>query len=203
MSSDEISARFERFFYIGNMLQSICHGITLYLAFNSIVLLAKPLCIRTPTLANHGLPGIHIQLPNRLSIKQRIFFIAYVLVMVLCMTFALASNVLFGQQLWIDHRDFKGGPSAYWAHAASSWFNVTGSAMCMFANCMGDLLSAIAPLMIIHRMASGKAWEKDTVQQMSALQGIESFELSSPSPTASDNETLGLDRTDSNVSCIA
>ncbi|KAJ8075615.1 hypothetical protein PM082_021245 [Marasmius tenuissimus] len=294
-----------------------------------------------PTPATLGLPEPHVQLPNQLSTRQRIFFIAYILVMVSCLTFALASNALFGQQLWIDHKDFKGGPSAYWDHMASSWFNVTGSAMCMFVNCMGDLLSlyrcyiiwasnrivviipglfflastamaiisliqsaspgsslfvgtslrfyvpwivltcslnvivttliiyrlvstrlqvrqstrhkelyriytgpvavlvesalpfsilgvvfavlvgvgnnvflifnaiwgsyvAIAPLMIIHRMASGKAWEKDTAQQMSTLQWIElSLELPPPSPTTSDNETVGLDPTDSNVSCIA
>ncbi|ESK86671.1 hypothetical protein Moror_9670 [Moniliophthora roreri MCA 2997] len=110
---------FERCLYIANILAAIIYGILLYTACSSVHLLATG---------------------HARSRRNRIFFIGYIIVMVICMTFAMASNALAGQMMWIEHRDMEGGPLAYYLATAANWTNVTGTALDMFGNFMGDLL---------------------------------------------------------------
>jgi len=56
------------------------------------------------------------------------------------MTWAMLANALLGQEMWVEHRDFPGGPSAYFAANSSVWYNVVGSAADAFADFMGDAL---------------------------------------------------------------
>ncbi|ESK83249.1 hypothetical protein Moror_15078 [Moniliophthora roreri MCA 2997] len=110
---------FERCLYIANILAAIIYGILLYTACSSVYLLATG---------------------HARTQKSRIFFIGYIIVMVICMTFVMASNALAGQMMWIEHRDTEGGPFAYYLATAANWTGVTGTTLNMFGNFMGDLL---------------------------------------------------------------
>ncbi|KAL0562817.1 hypothetical protein V5O48_019261, partial [Marasmius crinis-equi] len=65
--------------------------------------------------------------------------------MLVCMTFALATNGLAGQMMWIEHRDVEGGPYQQFLDTASDWENVTGTAFDQFGNFLGDLLLSALP----------------------------------------------------------
>ncbi|KAJ8076158.1 hypothetical protein PM082_022143 [Marasmius tenuissimus] len=114
---------FERCFYIGNLLQSFMYGITVYLAYSSISMLRS-----NQPLSKGQTKG------------SRQFLIIYVIAITISMTFALATNGLAGQMMWIEHRDVEGGPYMYFLITASNWTNVLGTAMDMFGNFLGDLL---------------------------------------------------------------
>ncbi|KAL0066823.1 hypothetical protein AAF712_006226 [Marasmius tenuissimus] len=127
-SEDPAALLFERCFYIGNILQSII----LYVAFDSIALL------RERRYSSNRFTGI-VRTQDNIA-GNRVFLIAYVLVMLVCMTFALATNGLAGQRMWIEFRDVEGGPFQQFTDTASNWENVTGTAFDQFGNFLGDLL---------------------------------------------------------------
>lgn len=52
----------------------------------------------------------------------------------------MIANSLLGQEMWIEHRNYPGGPVAYWTDNGAVWYNVLGSAADMFGNFMGDAL---------------------------------------------------------------
>ncbi|KAJ8090151.1 hypothetical protein PM082_018736 [Marasmius tenuissimus] len=131
-SEDPAALLFERCFYIGNILQSICYGIILYVAFDSIALL------RERRYSSNRFTGI-VRTQDNIA-GNRVFLIPYVLVMLFCMTFALATNGLAGQRMWIEFRDVEGGPFQQFTDTASNWENVTGTAFDQFGNFLGDLL---------------------------------------------------------------
>jgi hypothetical protein len=79
-------------------------------------------------------------LNDRSQKSQKIFYITYSVVLLICLTIAKAANARLGQLMWMDHRDFPGGPAAYWAANGDVWYNVLGSATDVFANVMGDAL---------------------------------------------------------------
>jgi hypothetical protein len=66
--------------------------------------------------------------------------IGYSVILLILMAFALSANVLMGQLMWIEHRDFPGGPFSYMLSHASSWIEVLGSSTDIVANFMGDAL---------------------------------------------------------------
>lgn len=53
-------------------------------------------------------------------------------------TIAVITDALWGEYMWIDHRDVSGGPLAYFEATTSMWMNVLGSAADATANIMGD-----------------------------------------------------------------
>jgi hypothetical protein len=45
---------------------------------------------------------------------------------------------VFGQYMWIEHRDVEGGPPAYVAEHISDWYNTWGTAAGIMMNFMSD-----------------------------------------------------------------
>ncbi|THU89938.1 hypothetical protein K435DRAFT_781429 [Dendrothele bispora CBS 962.96] len=133
MESDKVLP-LERSFYIGNMFSAIMYGLQIYMTIHSVYLLRAP---------SHD-SGVQ---------RQKLFYASYSILLLLCMSFAFIANALMGQMMWIEHRDFDGGPVAWWLSNGTVWFNVVGSAFDMFGNFLGDAL-------LIYRCAIiwGKRW---------------------------------------------
>ncbi|KAF5329110.1 hypothetical protein D9758_017949 [Tetrapyrgos nigripes] len=108
---------FERCLYIGNILAGIIYGLEVYIAFHTIHLLAR---------------GHHTQSTSRLLL------IVYISLLILSQTLALASQAGAGQLMWVEHRDFPGGPVAYFNSTGSSWNNLGGTVFVLLTNFMGD-----------------------------------------------------------------
>jgi hypothetical protein len=85
--------------------------------------------------------SVHLLLNDRSRTKnQRIFYTTYSVVLLICLTISKAANARLGQLMWIDHRDFPGGPAAYWTANNDVWYNVLGASTDVFGNAMGDSL---------------------------------------------------------------
>lgn len=70
--------------------------------------------------------------------KGRIFYIAYGGVLLTLVTIAVTTDGLWGQYMWIDRRNYPGGPLGFFAASENAWYNVFGSAADATANILGD-----------------------------------------------------------------
>jgi len=68
------------------------------------------------------------------------FLIGYSVILLILVTFAFFTNVLMGHLMWIEHRDFPGGPFYYYLSQGCSWVVVLGSSTDIAGNFMGDAL---------------------------------------------------------------
>jgi hypothetical protein len=89
--------------------------------------------------------SVYLLLNDQSRRSQKIFYMVYSVVILICMTISKAVNTRLGQLMWIDHRDFPGGPAAYWAANNGVWYNILGAASDVFANIMGDALLVRLP----------------------------------------------------------
>ncbi|ESK84233.1 hypothetical protein Moror_3809 [Moniliophthora roreri MCA 2997] len=112
---------FEKSLYVANVFACILYGLELYLAFTTIYLLVIDRSRRTR--------------------KQKIFYIFYIASIVLAQALAIASNTALGYLMWLEHRDFPGGPMAYYTGTTTSWNNFTGISSIELTNFLGNLLS--------------------------------------------------------------
>lgn len=74
------------------------------------------------------------------SRKDARFYVVYGVLLLIFVTFAHAEHAVFGQLMWIEHRDVVGGPAAFLAENISDWHNTLGSAASVAANSFGDAL---------------------------------------------------------------
>jgi hypothetical protein len=72
--------------------------------------------------------------------RQTLFYVAYGAALLILITFALAANAVYGQLMWIEHRDYPGGPAAYFKENSSIWIQTLGSAADVTGNVLGDAL---------------------------------------------------------------
>jgi len=68
------------------------------------------------------------------------FYVIYGFVMLILTTIAMAANQLMGQFMWIEHRNFPGGPFSYYLENSTLWINVLGTAACIVGNYLNDAL---------------------------------------------------------------
>jgi hypothetical protein len=53
-------------------------------------------------------------------------------------TISLAANSMWGQYMWIDHRNHPGGPLGFYGATQSAWYNVLRFAADVMTNILGD-----------------------------------------------------------------
>jgi hypothetical protein len=70
--------------------------------------------------------------------KAQRFYVIYGGVLLALTTIDLVSGALWGQYMWIDHRNFPGGPLGYFIVSEAAWYNVLGMAAGATANILGD-----------------------------------------------------------------
>ena len=72
--------------------------------------------------------------------KGQRLYIGYGGVLLALTTIEVAMDGLWGQYMWIDHRNYPGGPLGYFVASLGSWYNVTGWAAGIATNILGDAL---------------------------------------------------------------
>jgi hypothetical protein len=70
--------------------------------------------------------------------KSQKFYIVYGGVLLALATIEVASGSLWGEYMWIDHRNFPGGPLAFWVASSRTWYAVAGWTAGITANILGD-----------------------------------------------------------------
>jgi len=116
MSAD--TSDFEYAFYIGNYLSGILYGLELSI-YGAIL---------------HRI----FKKGNRSSPKSRRFCIIYSTVMIMLSTINISGNAIFGQNMWITHRDDPGGVSNFLATQITVWYNTLASTSVICCIFMGD-----------------------------------------------------------------
>ncbi|KAJ7039535.1 hypothetical protein C8F04DRAFT_293748 [Mycena alexandri] len=106
----------ERSWYIGNTIFAILYGVQLTCFFMSSFFLWN----------------------NSKSDKSKYVYIGYSAALLVLITIAMACNLWFGQEMWIEHRDVDGGPVAFFGENIAAWYNTLGTAADITANVLGD-----------------------------------------------------------------
>jgi hypothetical protein len=70
--------------------------------------------------------------------KGQTFYVVYGGILLALTTIGVASDALGGQYMWIDHRNYPGGPLGYFAVTQTMWLNILGQAAAATANILGD-----------------------------------------------------------------
>jgi hypothetical protein len=70
--------------------------------------------------------------------KSQKFYIAIGGTLLALVTIDVALVSLWGQYMWIDHRNYPGGPTAFYVATEAAWYSVMHLATCVLANILGD-----------------------------------------------------------------
>ncbi|EEB95632.1 hypothetical protein MPER_05363, partial [Moniliophthora perniciosa FA553] len=80
----------------------------------------------------------------QIDIFEKSLYVSNVLaciIYVLVQALGLASNTALGYLMWLEHRDFPGGPMVYYTSSTTSWNNFTGIGSVELINFLGNSLS--------------------------------------------------------------
>jgi hypothetical protein len=128
----------ERSLYVGTILRSILYGeispdpkqsiIRLYLTqaeagLEIFTFFAAVYCI------SHRPPEYQ---------KRQKFYLIYGAVLLSLTTFEVAFDGLWGQYMWIDHRNYPGGPVMFFQKTEGVWYAAIAFGASVFANILGD-----------------------------------------------------------------
>ncbi|KAF9235460.1 hypothetical protein BU15DRAFT_77953 [Melanogaster broomeanus] len=102
--------------YVGNTLQDILYGIELVLYFKTMHVLRR----------QRG--------------GSTIFYAFFSSVMFFLITVWLVTQILFGEEMWIENQDFPGGPAEYWELHVSDWYIDFGGTAVIVLQLMTDAL---------------------------------------------------------------
>ncbi|PPR00916.1 hypothetical protein CVT26_015526 [Gymnopilus dilepis] len=109
----------ERTIWVGNNFATIAYGVDIYMVFHSWYLLK----------------GLNTQ-----TRRMRVIYIAFSVIQLFLFTLLIATNGVTEQFMWIDHRDFPGGPLAFFQAVGSSWYQVLNVACGVISLAMSDAL---------------------------------------------------------------
>ncbi|KAI0295629.1 hypothetical protein B0F90DRAFT_1811443 [Multifurca ochricompacta] len=107
----------ERSLYVGNFFRAILYGIEVCTFFAAVY------CISGRSSSYQ---------------RGRKIYVTYGAVLLSLVTIAVVTDALWGQFMWIDHRNYPGGPLGYFSATENAWYNVFGSAADATANILGD-----------------------------------------------------------------
>ena len=86
--------------------------------------------------------------------KGQTFYVVYGGILLVLTAIGVAMDALGGQYMWIDHRNYPGGPLGYYNAAEAAWFNVVGQGAASLANILGD---GLLVRVVISRSAGGES----------------------------------------------
>lgn len=79
---------------------------------------------------------------DTLTTRKKDLFIGFSFIQLFFFTLMIATNGVTQEFMWIDHRDFPGGPMGYFAAAGSSWWGVLNVVCGVLSLAMTDALLA-------------------------------------------------------------
>ncbi|EJF62039.1 hypothetical protein BD309DRAFT_1066392 [Dichomitus squalens] len=114
--SDPLSL-FQNAFYIGNNFNAILYGVELVLYFMTIrIMLSR----------------------KRKHVPTDKYFLLFSTVLLLLNTVFVATEAVFGQEMWIVNANYPGGMDAYLGDFASVWYQTFGTAASIVLNLCSD-----------------------------------------------------------------
>ena len=133
-----INIPLERSLYVGKILRAVLYGENSQLVMNHLsapykqgagaeicTFFASIYCISNSSSGHR---------------KGQRLYIGYGGILLLLVTIEVAMDGLWGQYMWIDHRNYPGGPLGFFVASEGSWYIVTGWAAGIVTNILGDAL---------------------------------------------------------------
>ena len=77
-------------------------------------------------------------------VRSDSLFMAFNAVSLLLITIYVATEAIFGQEMWIVHADYPGGQDAFLRDHASVWYQTLGTSACIVLNLLSDALMVSA-----------------------------------------------------------
>ncbi|KAI0354390.1 hypothetical protein OH77DRAFT_1425957 [Trametes cingulata] len=113
---------FQNSYYIGNNFNGILYGVELVLYFMTVRAMLDPK---------------HKQ--SRASSRRSDGFFLFFSTALLCLnTIFVATEAVFGEEMWIVNADYPGGQDAYLGDFASVWYQTLGTAASIVLNLLSD-----------------------------------------------------------------
>jgi hypothetical protein len=134
-----INIPLERSLYVGNVFRGILYGEVSPKPNNfarilyRLIQLAPGLEIFTFFAAVYCIS----HRPSDYRKGQR-FYMAYGGILLVLVTIDVALDFLWGQYMWIDHRNHPGGPPGFFVASQFSWYSVMQVALSVMENILGD-----------------------------------------------------------------
>ena len=131
------TAVFEHAYYIGSYMSGILYGMlssptVRRMKMISLVLIGVELVMYCSTLRK-----LLRRAKNGQSWK---FFFLYSTVLVLLLTIDISVNAVWGEEMWITHRDDEGGVPAFIVTQLSVWYQALGSSSAVALIFMSDAM---------------------------------------------------------------
>jgi hypothetical protein len=186
-SATPINLPLERSLYVGDILRGILYGES------SPQLSQQSFCSHL----THSEAGMEIVTffaslycvtyrPSRYYKSQK-FYVIYGGILLLLTTIELSLHALWGQLMWIDQRNYPGGPLGFYLISEAAWYTATALAAGVAANILGDglLVCPITPRWTLNRRLT--QWLNRTVVPM-----LHNLELTMAYHRLSSTDILGL-----------
>jgi hypothetical protein len=127
----------EKSLYVGNMLSGILFGEISSLQTNGIASYTRDSDAGLDIFAFFASVYCISNHPSN-DRKGQTFYVIYGGILLALLTIGVATNALGAQYMWIDYRNYPGGPPAYFAATGAAWFNIAGQAAAAMSNILGD-----------------------------------------------------------------
>lgn len=128
---------FERSLYVANVLGGFYFGALTNAALFSLRVLIQYEGLQT-YMCFHSWHLLYRR--KGINRRTRNFYIFYGFTMLLLSICSWVGNALEGQLMWINHRNYPGGPLAYYFAESTSWFSVISTASPVVQSFMNDAL---------------------------------------------------------------
>ena len=132
-----IDVSLERSLYVGNMISGIIFGETSSFQIKGIASYTQNLDAGLDIFAFFA--SVYC-ISDRTSDyrKGQTFYVVYGGILLALATIVVATDAVWGQYMWIDHRNYPGGPLGYFVASKAAWFNILGLAAAAAVNILGD-----------------------------------------------------------------
>jgi len=135
----------ERSLYIGNILRGILYGENFPLTRNYLFSSYKQ---ETGLEISTFFAAVYC-ISHRSAVyrKGQKFYVVYGGILLALATIEVTLDALWGEFMWIDHRNHPGGPLGFWVASQNAWYTVTGWTAGIMTNILGDglLVRPISP----------------------------------------------------------
>jgi hypothetical protein len=92
--------------------------------------------------------------------KRQKFYVIYGGILFTLTTIELALDALWGEYMWIDHRNHSGGPLGFFQVSQDSWYAATAFGASVMSNILGD------GLLVRHVFPWGHQKKTDTMAEL-------------------------------------
>ncbi len=137
-------ALFQNAFYVGNNFNAIIYGESRSTICSSSGILTGRIHLAGMQLMVYFMTVRVMQSRKHKHAPSDKFFLLFTTVILLLNTVFVATEAVFGEEMWVVNADYEGGMDAYLFDFASVWYQTFGTAASIVLNLLSDGLLVCA-----------------------------------------------------------